>query len=145
MIISLYLDDLLMTRSNANVIEEFKVDMMREFEITNLGQMAMFLGMKIKQKENWAFIRQNKYVKEILKKFKIKRCKNMSTPMNQREELCKEDWAEKVDEGQYRNIIGFLMYLTMTRPDINFAVSLLSQFMNYASEIYMTATKRVLR
>jgi len=66
-----------------------------------------------------------KYAKEILKKFQMEECKAVSTPMNQKEKLSKEDGVDKVDEGYYRSLIGCLMYLTTTRPDILFIVSLL--------------------
>ena len=65
--------------------------------------------------------------------------------MNQKVKLSKEDDADKVDEGYYRSLIECLMYLTVTRPDILFAVSLLSRFMHCASEIHLRAAKRILR
>lgn len=99
---------------------------MQAFEMTDLGLMSYFLGMEIKQGKNDIFICQKKYAREILKKFQIEECKGVSTPMNQKEKFSKEDGADKVDEGYYRSLIGCLMYLTATRPDILFAVSLLS-------------------
>ena len=86
----------------------------------------MFHGMEIKQSQNEVFICQKKYAKEILKKFHMEECKATNTPMNQKEKLSKEDGTDKVDEGYFRSLIGCLMYLTATRPDILFAVSLLS-------------------
>ena len=86
-----------------------------------------------------------KYAKEILKKFQMEECKAVSTPMNQKEKLSKEDGIDKVDEGYYRSLIGCLMYLTATRSDILFAVSLLSRFMHCASEMHLKAARRVLR
>ncbi|XP_027152181.1 uncharacterized protein LOC113752261 [Coffea eugenioides] len=65
--------------------------------------------------------------------------------MNQKEKFSKEDGAEKVNKGLYRSLIGCLMYLTATRPDIMFAVSLMSRFMNCASEVHFAATKCILR
>ena len=91
------------------------------------------------------FICQKKYVKEILKKFKLEECKAVSTPMNQKEKLCKEDGAEKIDQTDFRKIVGCLMYLTATRPDILNAVSILSRFMHCASELHFQAAKRVIR
>jgi hypothetical protein len=88
---------------------------------------------------------KKKYAKEILKKFQMEECKVVSTPMNQKEKLSKEDGADKIDEGYYRSLIGCLMYLTATRPDILFAVSLLSRFMHCASEMHLIAAKRILR
>ncbi|KAJ8769439.1 hypothetical protein K2173_002929 [Erythroxylum novogranatense] len=65
-----------------------------------------------------------KYLKEILKRFRMDECKSVDTPMNQKEKLQKEDGAERVDEGVYRSLIGCLMYLTSTRPDILYPMSL---------------------
>ncbi|XP_047268133.1 secreted RxLR effector protein 161-like [Capsicum annuum] len=72
-------------------------------------------------------------------------CKLMSIPMNQKEKLCKEDGAGKVDEGYYRSLIECLTYLTAIRLDILFVVSVLSRFMHCASEIHLRAVKRILR
>ena len=145
LIVSLYVDDLLVTGNNELLVEEFKHEMMNVFEMTDLGLMTYFLGMEVKQSQNEVFICQKKYAKEILKKFQMEECKATSTPMNQKEKLSKSDGAEKVDEGYFRSMIGCLMYLTTTRPDILFAVSLLSRFMHDASELHLRAAKRILR
>ena len=75
----------------------------------------------------------------------MSRCKSMSTPMNQKEKLSKEGGSGKVEEAIYRSLIGCLMYLTSTRPDILQAVSVLSRFLHCASEEHLGAAKRVLR
>jgi len=113
-IVSLYVDDLLVTGSNLNLINLFKTEMMEVFEMTDLGEMFYFLGMEIQQKGHEVFICQQKYAKEILIKFKMEECKSTTTPMSQKEKFCKDDGAEKVDEGLYRSLIGCLMYLTAT-------------------------------
>lgn len=113
--------------------------------MTDLGEMSYFLGIEVLQKENEVFICQQKYAKEILKKFKMEDCKSTTTPMNLKEKFCKEDGAKKVDEVLYRSLIGCLMYLTATRPDIMHAVSLLSRYMHCASEIHLQAAKRIIR
>ena len=100
-IVSLYVDDLLVTGNNGPLVEQFKQEMMKAFEMTNLGEMAYFLGMEIRQDQQGIFICQMKYTKEILKKFQMEGCKPMSTPMNQKEKLCKEDGADKVDEAGF--------------------------------------------
>ena len=145
LIVSLYVDDLLLTGNNARLVEDFKQEMMKGFEMTDLELMTFFLGMEIKQAEHEVFICQKKYAKDILKKFKLEECKAASTPMNQKEKLCKEDGADKVDEGYFRSLIGCLMYLTTTRPDILNAVSILSRFMQCGSELHLRAAKRVIR
>lgn len=144
-IVSLYVDDLFVTGSRRDLIEDFKKEMSQVFEMTDLGIMSYFLGMEVKQSENEIFISQKKYAREILKKFKMEECKSMETSMNQKEKLCKMDGFEKIDEGFFRSLIGCLMYLSATRPDIQFSVSLLSRFMHCASEVHLMAAKRVLR
>ncbi|RVW97393.1 Copia protein [Vitis vinifera] len=75
----------------------------------------------------------------------MEECNPSATPMNQNERFCKEDGATKADERLYRTIIGCLMYLTTTRPDIMNVVSLLSRYMHRASEIHFQAAKRIVR
>ena len=75
----------------------------------------------------------------------MENCKGMNTPMCQKEKLCKDDGSEQVEEALYRSLIGCLMYLTTTRPDILYVVSVLSRFMNCAKESHFKAAKRVLR
>ncbi|WMV55064.1 hypothetical protein MTR67_048449 [Solanum verrucosum] len=118
---------------------------MKVFEMTDLGLMAYFLGVEIKQNEDNVFICQKKYAQEILKKFHMEDSKVMSTPMNQKENFSKDDGTEKVDEAYYRSLIGCLMYLTATRPDILYAVSFLSRFMHCASDLHLRAAKRIVR
>ena len=144
-VVSVYVDDLLVTGSNEKLVKEFKAEMLKVFEMTNLGLMSYFLGMEVKQDHDGVFISQKKYAKEILNKFHMDDCKRTSTPMNQKEKFSKDDGTEKVDESQYRSLIGCLMYLTATRPDIMFSVSLLSRFMHCASEVHFQAAKRIVR
>lgn len=129
--VSSYVDDLLVTGSNKELVRKFK------------EEMAYFLEMEIKQKNGEVFICQKKYAEEILKRFRVDEGKSVDTPMCQKEKLSKEDEAEKVDETFYKSLVGCLMYLTATKPDILHSVSLLSRFTTCAIEI--TATKRVLR
>nr|CAN68421.1 hypothetical protein VITISV_031322 [Vitis vinifera] len=135
LVVSLYVDALLITGSSAKLIDEFKLDMMQVFEMTDLGLMTYFLGMEIKQGKD----------QEILKKFRMEDCKEMNTPMSQKEKLSKDDGDEKVEETYFRSLIGCLMYLTATRLDILYVVSVLSRFMHYASEVHLKAAKRVVR
>ena len=90
LIVSLYVDDLLVTGNNALLVEEFKQEMKQVFEMTDLGLMNYFLGMEIIQSKNEVFICQKKYAKEILKKFHMEECRAISTPMNQKEKLSKK-------------------------------------------------------
>jgi len=111
-VVSLYIDDLFVTGNNPSMIDKFKAEMMKVFEtLTDLGEMSYFFGMEVQQNQRGIFICQQKYAKEILKKFKMEECKSMTTPMNLKEKFCKEDGADKVDEAIYRSLIGCLMYV----------------------------------
>jgi len=144
-IVSIYVDDLLVTGNEEKLIMEFKVEMSRVFDMTDLGLMSFFLGMEVKQDYGGVFICQKKYAREILKKIRMEDCKSTATPMNQREKFNKDDGAYKVGEHHFRSLIGCLMYLTATRPDTMFAVSMLSRFMHYASEVHLQVLKRIVR
>ena len=139
-IISLYVDDLLVIGSNSVMVQQFKDQMMEVFEMTDLGVMSYFLGMEILQSHQGIFIGQQKKCK-----FNMENCKPISTPLMQNVKLSKDQGGEKVDERLYRSLIGCLMYLTAIRPDIMFVVSLLSRFMHCANESHFKATKQVLR
>ena len=145
LIVSLYVDNLLVTGNNVGLVNEFKVEMKQVLEMTDLGEMTYFLGIEVHQQQHDIFICQKKYAKEILKKFRMEECKPTSTLMNQKEKFCKENGAEKANEGLFRSMIGCLMYLTSTRPDIMYVVSLLSRYMHCASKNNFQAAKRVLR
>ena len=82
---------------------------------------------------------------DMMKKFKMEDCKPMSTPMTTSEKLSKDDDSEKIYEGLYKSLIGSLLYLTASKPDILFVVSVLSRFMHSPSEKHFSVAKRVLR
>ena len=144
-IIAIYVDDLLVTGSDEKLIKEFKAEMLEVFEMTDLDLMSFFLGMEVKQDHEGIFVCQKKYAREVLKKFHMEDCKSTTSPMNQKEKFSKDDGVDKVDEKHYKSLIGCLMYLSATRPDILFAVSILSRFMHCASEVHLQAAKRVVR
>jgi hypothetical protein len=86
------------------------------------------------------FICQMKYTKKILKKFNMENCKSTNTPMCQKEKLCKDNRVESL----YRSLIGYFLYLTVTKPNIMYAISVLSRFINCAKESHFKTTKTVM-
>ncbi|KAK6123269.1 hypothetical protein DH2020_042997 [Rehmannia glutinosa] len=145
LIVCLYVDDLIFTGNNPNMFEEFKKAMTREFEMTDIGVMAYYLGVEVKQQEDGIFISQEGYAKEILKKFKMDNCKPINTPMECGIKLSKYDGEEKVDPTLYKSLVGSLRYLTCTRPDILYATGLISRYMENPTTTHMKAAKRILR
>lgn len=113
--------------------------------MSDLGLMFYFLGMEIQQTHQGIFICQKKFAAEVLAKFSLENCKSVSTPLAHNEKLVKDDGSSKVDSSVYRSLIGSLLYLTATRPDIMFAASLLSRFMQDPNETHFRTAKRVLR
>ena len=115
------------------------------FEMTDLGVMKYFLGMEVLQSSDGTFICQQKYISDILSRFKMQDCKPVSTPISAGVKLGKDEDSEKMDDSMYRSLIGSLLYLTAIRPDILFIVSFLSKFMHSSRDTRLTAAKRVLR
>ena len=145
LIVSLYVDDLIYTGNNLEMMKEFKEDMMKTFENTDLGLMNYFLSIEVKQEEEGIFISQKKYIEALLKKFKMYDCKPVATPLVVNEKLQKDDVAQEANASPYRKLSGSLLYLTTIRPDIMYATSLLSIFMQKPSQIHYGVGKRILR
>ena len=93
-----------------------------EFEMSMMGELKFFLGLQIKQTNDGIYISQSKYVKELLKKFDMSESKSIQTPMSTSVSLDKDEKGKNVDQKLYRGIIGSLLYLTASRPDILYAV-----------------------
>nr|KYP76214.1 Copia protein [Cajanus cajan] len=144
-VVFLYVDDLLITSDGVDEIEEFKNSMLQVFEMTYLGVMRYFLGMEVHQIDDGIFLSQKKYANDLLKKFKLENCNPVSTPLAVNEKLSKADGDAKADVTQYRSLVGSLLYLTATRPDLMFCSSLLSRFMHSPSLTHFGVGKRVLR
>ncbi|KAI5349763.1 hypothetical protein L3X38_002652 [Prunus dulcis] len=119
--------------------------MMCKYEMSDLGLLHHFLGMGITQTEGSISIHQKKYAFTLLDKFGLKDCKSASTPLVAIDKLQREDGSEAAYESLYRKIVGSLLYLTATRPDIMFSASLLARFMHSPSKLHYGAAKRVLR
>lgn len=102
-------------------------------------------GLEIKQGEDGVFVSQRKYAEDLLKRFNMIDCKAASTPMNINEKLQLEDGTEKADATLFRSLVGGLIYLTHTRPDIAFSVGMVSRFMHNPSRQHFGAAKRLLR
>ena len=130
LILVLYVDDLILTRED-HLILECKKELTFEFEMKDLGLMHYFLGLEVWQKPNEMILSQGKYTIDILKRFGMMDCKSMTTPMETNLHKLKEATAslDLVDPTLYRQLIGSLMYLVNTRPNICYAVSALSYFM----------------
>ncbi|GJZ75285.1 putative ribonuclease H-like domain-containing protein [Tanacetum coccineum] len=121
LLVQVYVDDIIFGSTTKSLCIEFEKMMHKKFQMSSIGELTFFLGLQ-KQKEDGIFISQDKYVTEILKKFHFTDVKTASTPMETHKPSLKDADGEDVDEHLYRSMIGSLMYLTSSRPDIMFAV-----------------------
>ncbi|GJW26883.1 putative ribonuclease H-like domain-containing protein [Tanacetum coccineum] len=128
MLVQVYVDDIIFGSTKRSWCDEFEALMKSRFQMSSMGELTFFLGLQVKQKEDGIFISQDKYVAEILKKFDFASVKTASTPIETQKSLTKDEEAADVDVHLYRSMIGSLMYLTASRPDIMFAVCACSRF-----------------
>jgi hypothetical protein len=119
--------------------------MSREFEMSMMGEMQFFLGLQIKKSKEGTFVHQAKYTKDIVWKFKMEDSKAMTTPMSTITALDADEEGEHVDQKEYRIMIRSLLYLTATRPDIQFLVCLCARFQASPRTSHRQAVKRVFR
>ncbi|GJR55637.1 putative ribonuclease H-like domain-containing protein [Tanacetum coccineum] len=114
-------------------------------QMSSMGELTFFLGLQVTQKDDGIFISQDKYVDEILKKFGFSTMKTASTPIETSKPLMKDENAEDVDVHLYRSMIGSLMYLTSSRPDIMFVVCACARFQVTPKVSHLHAVKRIFR
>ena len=128
LIVQIYVDDIIFGSTNEKMCEDFSGLMQSEFEMSMMGELRFFLGLQIKQETNGIFICQEKYIKDLLKKYKMNEAKIMVTPMHPSSSLDKDEEGKSVSEKEYKGMIGSLLYLTASRPYIVFAVGLCARF-----------------
>jgi hypothetical protein len=144
LILLLYVDDLFITGAE-RLISSCKESLASEFEMTDIGLMHYFLGLEVWQEPGHIFLGQGKYVCDILSRFQMGDSRPMTTPMITNWKKLHASESQLVDSTLYRQLIGSLMYLVNTRPDICFAVNTLSQFMVEPRRVHWVAAKHVLR
>ena len=145
LIVQIYVDDIIFGSTNEKMCEEFSGLMQSEFEMSMMGELRFFLGLQIKQETNGIFICQEKYIRDLLKKYKMNEAKIMATPMHPSSSLDKDEKGKNISEKEYKGMIGSLLYLTASRPDIVFAVGLCARFQTSPKESHLTAVKRIFR
>ncbi|GJW58253.1 putative ribonuclease H-like domain-containing protein, partial [Tanacetum coccineum] len=140
-----YADDIIFGSIKKSLCVEFEKMMHKRFQMSSMGEHNFFLGLQVQQKEDGIFISQDKYVVDILTKFDFVTMKTAITPMEPNKALVKDKEAEDVDVHIYRSMIGSLMYLTASRPDITFAVCACARFQVTPKISHLHAVKRIFR
>nr|GFA20315.1 putative ribonuclease H-like domain-containing protein [Tanacetum cinerariifolium] len=128
LLVQIYSYDIIFGATNKALCQSFEKLMKDKFQMSSMGELTFFLGLQVKQKKDGIFISQDKYVAEILKKFRLSEGKPASTPIDAEKPLLKDSDGKDVDVHTYRSMIGSLKYLSSSRPDIMFAVCACGQF-----------------
>ena len=144
-LVGVYVDDLIISGSNTQRIEEFKSSMKTKFEMTDFGLLNSYLGIEVIQGKSDIRLCQTNYALKILEEFNMKGCNSAKTPMECRLGLNREGEGEEVESTYFRKLIGCLRFLSLTRPDLIFSISYLSRFMSKPYSNHMAAEKRILR
>nr|GEU72476.1 hypothetical protein [Tanacetum cinerariifolium] len=142
-LVQVYMDDIIFGSSNPQLCREFKALMHEKFQMSAMGELNFFLGLQVLQKEDGIFLSQDKYVGDILKKFGYSDVRSSNTPMDKENPWGKDDTRKDVDLHLYRSMIGSLMYLTASRPDIMFAVCACARHQVTPKECHLHAVKRI--
>ncbi|GKC34057.1 putative ribonuclease H-like domain-containing protein [Tanacetum coccineum] len=145
LLVQVYVDDIIFGSTKKQLCIEFEKLMHKKFQMSSMGELTFFLGLQVTQKDDGIFISQDKHVDEILKKFGFSTMKTASTPMETSKPLLKDAEAEDVNVYLYRSMIGSLMYLTSSRPDIMFAVYACARFQVTPKVSHLYAVKRIFR
>nr|GEZ32749.1 hypothetical protein [Tanacetum cinerariifolium] len=140
-----HMDDIIFGSINKGLCKAFEKLMKDKFQMSSMGELTFFLGLQVKQNDNGIFISQDKYVAEILRKFGLTDRKSASTPIDNEKPLLKDPDGEDVDVHIYRSMIGSLMYLTSSRPDIMFAICACARFQVAPKVLHLHAVKRIFR
>ncbi|GJY04279.1 putative ribonuclease H-like domain-containing protein [Tanacetum coccineum] len=145
LLVQVYVDDIIFGSSNPKLCREFEALMHDKFKMSAMGELNFFLGLQVLQKKDGIFLSQDKYVVDILKKFGYTDIRSANTPMDRENPWGKDGTGKDVELHLYRSMIGSLMYLTASRPDIMFAVCACARHQVTPKECHLHAVKRIFR
>ncbi|CAN0876377.1 Retrovirus-related Pol polyprotein from transposon TNT 1-94 [Linum grandiflorum] len=144
-VLLLYVDDMILTGDDVNGIAAVKKVLHDSFKLKDLGTLSYFLGLEIQRSTRRIFVSQRKYISELLEEAHHSTCTPVSTPMEVNLKLSREDGELLVEPTLYRKLVGSLIYLTSTRPDLAYAVQVVSQFMGNPRKPHLDAVYRIMR
>jgi hypothetical protein len=144
-VLIIYVDDMVITGDDLEEIDRLQQQLASEFEMKDLGNLKYFLGIEVARGRDGIFLCQRKYVLDLLAETGMLDCKPISTPIEQNHHLAEYPDQTPTNQSRYQRLVGRLIYLSHTRPDVAYAVSVVSQFMHNPSECHMDAVLRILR
>lgn len=140
-----YVDDIVITGNDQDGITNLKQHLFQHFQTKDLGRLKYFLGIEVAQSSSGIIISQRKYALDILEETGMMGCSPIDSPMDPNAKLLPGQGEPLRDPTRYRRLVGKLNYLTVTRPDISFPVSAVSQFMDSPCDSHWDAVVRILR
>jgi hypothetical protein len=143
--ILLYVDDLLITGDNHERIASLIAAVKREFRMTDLGYAALYLGAEIQRRKDGILLTQTAYIRKLLDKFGLSNCNSSLLPMDPSLHLQRTMDTPKIDAEFYHFLVGSLIYVTNTRPDVCYAISCVAKYMASPKQAHFQAAKRILR
>ncbi|RVW12247.1 Retrovirus-related Pol polyprotein from transposon RE1 [Vitis vinifera] len=140
-----YVDDMVVTGNDPKERKTLQNYLSREFEMKDLGPLKYFLGIEVSRSSEGIFLSQRKYALDLLQEIGMSGCQPINTSIEEGLKLCVEPNQVSTDKGRYQRLVGRLMYLAYTRPDLAYALSVVSQYMHNPREQHMNAVMRILR
>ena len=144
-LLTLYVDDLILTGSSEEIVQQIKLALQAEFRMKDLGELKYFLGVEFVRSSDSLWLLQRQYALDVLSRFGMTACKPAQTPLEQNLKLTPDDGELIADSNMYRKMVGSLIYLTITRPDLSYSVGVISQFMQSPRKPHLDAVCRILR
>ncbi|KAL0786108.1 hypothetical protein Bca101_002354 [Brassica carinata] len=141
----IYVDDIILTGNNQTHLNNFITSLSTRFSLKDLGQLSYFLGIEAHYSSQGLLLTQHRYIADLLNRNKMVDCNTVPTPMCPYKHLTLGSGTSLKDPTQYRATVGSLQYLSLTRPDISFAVNKMSQFMHKPTDEHWNGVKRILR
>nr|GEW88949.1 putative ribonuclease H-like domain-containing protein [Tanacetum cinerariifolium] len=145
LLVQIHVDDIIFGATNKDLCKSFEKLMKEKFQVSLMGELTFFFGLQVKQKKDRIFISQDKYVAEILRKFGLTEGKSATTPTDTEKPLLKDPDGEDIDVHTYRSMISSLMYLTLSRPDIMFAVNKVTRLQALVDRKKVVVTEATIR
>jgi hypothetical protein len=143
-VLPVYVDDIIIAGDNTFEISQLKQKLSKEFEVKDLGKLRYFLGIEIARSPKGIVLSQRKYVLDLLSDVGMLGCRVASTPIEKNHQLCAQ-YGDPVDRESYQRLVGRLIYLCHTRPDISYTVSVVSRYMHDPRSGHLEAAHRILR
>ena len=141
----LYVDDIILTASSPALLQQITAQLSAEFALKDLGALHYFLGIEVARRDTGFFLHQQKYAHEVLERAGMLNCSPATTPVDTKAKVSAVEGSPASDAAFYRSIVGALQYLTLTRPNLQYAVQQVCLHMHAPRDTHWTLVKRILR